>query len=202
MMRPPSHLRSPSWRSAPPCSTTSGTSCCGRRAGPAGRAAAEAPLLAVPASLGPAGPAALDPLTIPAPPRGRPGVGAVAGGAIPFLFGDETRAVARPSSAVRRAVAAEPVVRSILYSADRRLAIVDGRIVGVGDAVGGYTVADIEQDAVVFTAPSGERLRVSVPRDGARHDDAARAEAAAGRGGRVDGNDLMRLTVRLCSMSS
>jgi hypothetical protein len=35
-----------------------------------------------------------------------------------------------------------------------------GRIVGVGDAVGDYTVADNEKNAVVFTTPSGERLRV------------------------------------------
>jgi hypothetical protein len=53
-------------------------------------------------------------------------------------------------------------VRTILHSATRRLAIVNGRIVGVGDAIGDYTVADIEKDAVVFTAASGERLRVPV----------------------------------------
>ena len=46
--------------------------------------------------------------------------------------------------------------------ASRRLAIVNGRIVGIGDRVGDFTVAGIERDAVVFLAPSGGRLRVSV----------------------------------------
>ncbi len=125
---------------------------------PAGRAAVESPLLAVPA-ISPAAQAALDPLAIPVPQRVELSA-PIAFVRDPFLFGDETRRPAAP--AVRRAVAAEPVVRSILYSADRRLAIVDGRIVGVGEQAGGYTVSVIERDAVVFTTPAGARLRVSV----------------------------------------
>jgi len=124
----------------------------------ASRPAEERPLV------GPTGPAdsvggARDPLAIPAPP-------AVDLASVPswrrdpFLFGDETRAVARPI--VQAPAPIRPSVRTILYSADRRLAIVDGRIVGVGNAVGDYTVVDIEKGAVVFTAPSGERLRVPV----------------------------------------
>jgi hypothetical protein len=54
------------------------------------------------------------------------------------------------------------VVSSILYSASRRLAIVDGRIVGVGDAVGNYRIVEIERDAVVLAVPSGARIRVSM----------------------------------------
>jgi hypothetical protein len=106
-----------------------------------------------------AGAAPLDPLTIPAPP-------AIDLTSLPswrrdpFLFGDETRAVARP--AYQAPALTRPAVRTILYSASRRLAIVDGRIVGVGDAVGDYTVTEIEKGAVVFTGPSGERLRVPV----------------------------------------
>ena len=103
--------------------------------------------------------AARDPLTIPAPPA-IDLASAPAWRRDPFLFGDETRVVARP--VVQAPAPVRPVVRTILYSAGRRLAIVNGRIVGVGEAVGGYTVADIEKDAVVFTAPSGERLRVPV----------------------------------------
>jgi hypothetical protein len=53
-------------------------------------------------------------------------------------------------------------VSSILFSRDRRLAIVSGRIVGVGESVGGYRVSDIEQAAVVFATPAGVRIRVSV----------------------------------------
>ncbi|MGE5199728.1 MAG: hypothetical protein ACM3H9_08810 [Rhodospirillaceae bacterium] len=113
---------------------------------------------------GPAAPlrgdaAAPDPLSIPAPPPVDL-ASAPAWRRDPFLFGDESRAVVRPP--VQAQAPSRPAVRTILYSAGRRLAIVDGRIVGVGDAVGGYTVADIGKDAVVFTAPSGERLRVPI----------------------------------------
>jgi len=102
---------------------------------------------------------AVDPLTIPAPPVVDT-ASAPSWRRDPFLFGDETRAVARP--VVQAAAPIRPAVRTILYSASRRLAIVDGRIVGVGDAVGDYTVVEIEKGAVVFAAPSGERLRVPV----------------------------------------
>jgi hypothetical protein len=105
------------------------------------------------------GAGARDPLSIPAPARvdaaSRP-----SWTRDPFLFGDESREVARPAAPAP--VAVRPMVRVILYSAARRLAIVNGRTVGIGDLVGDYTVADIERDAVVFTAPSGERLRVPV----------------------------------------
>ena len=122
------------------------------------RPAAEQPLLgaAVPSR---AGAVALDPLTVPAPPPVDL-ASAPSWRRDPFLFGDETRDAARPVLQAQAPVL--PVVRTILYSASRRLAIVDGRIVGVGDAVGDYTVAGIEKDAVVFAAPSGGRLRVPV----------------------------------------
>jgi len=54
------------------------------------------------------------------------------------------------------------MVRSILFSSSRRLAIVDGHIVGVGDTVGTFTVSAIEQGAVVFATSTGERRRVTV----------------------------------------
>jgi len=100
-----------------------------------------------------------DPSTIPPPPAvdmsGQP-----SWRRDPFVFGNETRDALRPSS--RQTRAAEPVVSSILYSASRRLAIVDGRIVGVGDAVGNYRIVEIERDAVVLAVPSGARIRVSM----------------------------------------
>jgi hypothetical protein len=116
----------------------------------------QAPLLAAAAT---APPAPFDPAALPAPPpvdlRAAP-----SWGRDPFLFGDESRIVAHPVAPLPAPV--RPAVRTILYSSDRRLAIVNGRTVGVGDAVGEYTVADIERTAVVFTAPSGERFRVFV----------------------------------------
>jgi len=79
----------------------------------------------------------------------------------PFLFGDETREIVRVALAEPDAGPA-PSVRSILFSSSRRLAVVDSRIVGVGDQVGMYTVAEIEQGAVVFSLANGERRRVPV----------------------------------------
>jgi hypothetical protein len=125
---------------------------------PPGRTTAESALLAVPA-ISPAALAVLDPLAVPVPQRVELSA-PIAFVRDPFLFGDETRRASAP--AVRSAVTADPVVRSILYSADRRLAIVDGRIVGIGEQVGSFTVSDIERDTVVFTTPAGVRLRVSV----------------------------------------
>jgi hypothetical protein len=120
------------------------------------RPGVEQPLIPASGSV-PGAPAARDPLSIPAPPA-IDLASAPSWRRDPFLFGDETRFAAR--AAAPAAAPVFPVVRTILFSASRRLAIVDGRIVGVGDAVGDYTVADIEKGAVVFAAPSGERVRV------------------------------------------
>lgn len=53
-----------------------------------------------------------------------------------------------------------PKIESILIDEDRRLAIVDGGIVGVGDAVGPRVVTGIDRDGVVFREPSGLVIRV------------------------------------------
>ena len=103
--------------------------------------------------------AQLDPATIPAPPDVDMSTVPVFG-RDPFLFGNESRSVAL--AAARQFPEPDPTVRSILFSSTRRLAIVDGQIVSVGDTVGTYTVSAIEQGAVVFTTPAGERRRVSV----------------------------------------
>jgi hypothetical protein len=58
------------------------------------------------------------------------------------------------------AEAVEPVVRTILFSTERRAALVDGRIVKVGDHVGEGLVAEIDRDAVVIETPAGERERL------------------------------------------
>jgi hypothetical protein len=76
----------------------------------------------------------------------------------PFLFGNETRREAVPAAAA----VPDPIVRSILFSANRRLAVVDGKIVGIGDALGTSRVVDITRDAVVFKTASGEQRRVGL----------------------------------------
>jgi len=72
-------------------------------------------------------------------------------------------------SAPRLAAAAEPrplpVVRSILYSSERRLAFIGRQIVGVGDVVDGMVVVDITPDSVVLRLPSGEERRVNLRAD-------------------------------------
>jgi hypothetical protein len=55
-----------------------------------------------------------------------------------------------------------PNVSTILVSENRRLALVDGRIVSVGDSVGRRTVAQIEPHAVRFREPSGLEIRVGL----------------------------------------
>jgi hypothetical protein len=59
-----------------------------------------------------------------------------------------------------------PRVESILIDHNRRLAIIDGRIVTVGDSVGARVVVRIEAGTVVLREPSG--LDVSVPLRGGR----------------------------------
>jgi hypothetical protein len=64
---------------------------------------------------------------------------------------------------------AVPSVDSILISQDRRLAIVEGRILSVGDRVGPRVVVDIERDAVVLQEPSGHQIRILLrPEPGAQ----------------------------------
>jgi hypothetical protein len=54
-------------------------------------------------------------------------------------------------------VSTEPelVVGSILYSPQRRLAIVNGRIVGVGDRIGSVTVVGIGPREVIVQSADG-----------------------------------------------
>lgn len=58
-----------------------------------------------------------------------------------------------------------PSVDSILVSADRQVAILDGQIVTVGDRVGPRTVHLIEREAVVLEEPSGHQVRIPIRRN-------------------------------------
>jgi hypothetical protein len=55
-----------------------------------------------------------------------------------------------------------PQVDGIMIAGDRRLAIVDGSIVTVGDSVGRHVVVRIERDGVLFRSPSGRDLHVAI----------------------------------------
>jgi hypothetical protein len=74
------------------------------------------------------------------------------------------RRSAATASAARTAQQPDPVVSSILYSASRQVALVDGRIVEPGDRVGPMLVSAIERDGVILTTPSGLRKRIGLDR--------------------------------------
>lgn len=101
----------------------------------------------------------IDPASIPAPPSIE-GASESASTRDPFLFGNEVRDV--KEAAVVAAIGSDPMVRSILFSSGRHLAIIENRIVGVGDKVGDFKVVLIERDAVTFTTANGERHRVAI----------------------------------------
>lgn len=55
-----------------------------------------------------------------------------------------------------------PVISSILIASERRLALIDGKIVGEGDPVGPRVLLRIEPSAVVLREPSGHVVRVPI----------------------------------------
>jgi hypothetical protein len=56
----------------------------------------------------------------------------------------------------------EAVLGSILYSPDRKLAIVDGGIVGPGDEVRGARIVDITPNAVILRDGRGRLWRLGL----------------------------------------
>jgi hypothetical protein len=56
----------------------------------------------------------------------------------------------------------EATLGTILYGADRKLAIIDGRIVQVGDELRGARVVEIRQNAVFFRDRQGQLRRLSL----------------------------------------
>src|SRR5262249_10570566 len=71
-----------------------------------------------------------------------------------------TRPESRPAAATR--VAFEASLGTILYAPDRKLAIVDGRIVGVGDEIRGARVTEITPDAVMLRDAQGRLRRLAL----------------------------------------
>jgi hypothetical protein len=76
----------------------------------------------------------------------------------------------RPTTQRRRDAVAVPqpipVVNGILFSNNRRVARIDGRVVAPGDHVGSAIVRSIEADAVIIVTPSGEIRRLNLSRPG------------------------------------
>jgi hypothetical protein len=88
---------------------------------------------------GPGAPAAVEPAPVPPP--------------VPVSTGPE---------APPRPLAALPRVDGIVISGERRLAILDGHVVGPGDRVGPRTVARIDRDSVTLREPTGHETRVAI----------------------------------------
>jgi hypothetical protein len=89
---------------------------------------------------------------------------------------DDARRNMSPSPATRAPDARQaplkeplPKVDSILIDQDRRLALIDGAIVGVGDTIGGRVVVQIDRDAIVLSEPSGRIVRVRLRAPGINH---------------------------------
>jgi hypothetical protein len=76
----------------------------------------------------------------------------------------QTRNPAAPDRAIASAAQPDPVVTSILFSGGRRVARVDGRIVGPGDRLPAGVVHAIEPDAVVIVDPAGRARRFEIAR--------------------------------------
>ena len=110
----------------------------------------------------PADPPTVDPAAIPAPPK--------VDLTTPQTWARNPFAVRRsivptekpPVSTALASRAADPVVRSILYSSQRRVALVDNRFVGVGDQISAGRVVAIERDAIVIETPAGAQRRVAL----------------------------------------
>ena len=60
----------------------------------------------------------------------------------------------------------DAVLGTILYSADRQLAIIDNRIVGVGDEVRGARVVEITATAVLLRDGQGRLRRLALSSGG------------------------------------
>jgi hypothetical protein len=73
------------------------------------------------------------------------------------------RAPARlPAPPPKVALTFEAVVGTILYSPDRKLAIIDGHIVGPGDEVRGARIIDITAGTVTLRDGQGRMRRLTV----------------------------------------
>ncbi len=74
----------------------------------------------------------------------------------------DTKTAATPQALSPAASLNEPLPRidSVLIDQDRRLAILDGAVVGVGDVVGSRVVVAIAREAILLREPSGRIVRV------------------------------------------
>jgi hypothetical protein len=75
----------------------------------------------------------------------------------PFAGAWQRRADAAAAPAVQIETEPDLVIASILHSPERRLAVVNGRIVRAGDRVGSQTIVEIQPRAVIVESTRGGR---------------------------------------------
>ena len=75
----------------------------------------------------------------------------------PFENANQAPEVVAAAEAAAPVPEADPVVATILYSSDRRAAVIDGHIVRIGDMVGTSKVVDILPKAVIVDSPDRGR---------------------------------------------
>lgn len=85
----------------------------------------------------------------------------------PFEHRRVMPAIEETATATPPVAAADPEIASILHSPDRRLALIDGRIIRVGDTVDGSKVVDILPNAVVLESAARGRRTLALKRPGA-----------------------------------
>jgi hypothetical protein len=78
----------------------------------------------------------------------------------------EAASRARPAPEPERALPFDASLGTILYSPDRQLAIIDGRIVGLGDEIRGARIVDITPAAVSLRDAQGKLRRLSLGASG------------------------------------
>lgn len=100
------------------------------------------------------------PATTPAPTATSGSASMAVPGVVPLI----PAAAADVRGEPRAAQEPLPALSSILYGNGRRLAILNGRILGEGDTVGARRILRIERDAVVLRDSAGATVRVPVRR--------------------------------------
>jgi hypothetical protein len=88
----------------------------------------------------------------------------------PFAGAWQRRADADVAPSVPIEIEPDLAVQSILHSAERRLAVVNGRIVRAGDRIGSSTVVDIQPRAVVVESSRGARRVIELRNASIRRD--------------------------------
>ena len=80
-------------------------------------------------------------------------------------LGDPTRPpnFAGLSFSTAEAAPSGPVLQSIVLSPKRRLALIDGKLIGIGDRVGGATLVAIEIDSVRLREGRGTKVVKLLP---------------------------------------